>query len=115
MPELSKELVMYSRTTPCPFVNTAKTVLKRVGVPYRELLIDQDDVYEDRVLTWTGFMSVPTLIIANLGEDLPFEEPTSLAKGSSPRGIDRGPMLTEPDESQLMAWLKRHGLLNHIG
>jgi glutaredoxin len=106
---------MYSRSVPCPFVTTARNTLKKLNVPYRELWIDRDDVYEKRVLDWTGFLSVPTLIMVRLGEDLPYEEPGFLTRGDSPRGIDRGSMLTEPDESQLTAWLVKHGLLTQVG
>jgi glutaredoxin len=110
-----KELVMYSRTTPCPFVSLAKRVLEREHVPYRELRIDTNKMYEQRVLTWTGFLSVPTLIIANSGEDLPYADPAFLPKGDTPRGVNRGSMLTEPSEDQLIAWLRQHGLLNGEG
>src|SRR5436190_2028637 len=106
------ELVMYSRTSPCPFVSLAKRILEREAVPYRELYIDQERTFENRVLEWTGFLSVPTLIIANPGEDLPISPPTPLSPGASPRGIDRGPMLTEPAEEQLIDWLRRFDLLD---
>ncbi len=106
------ELVMYSRTSPCPFVSLARRVLEQQAVRYRELYIDQDKTVEKRVLDWTGFLSVPTLVIANDGEDLPFEPPMPLVKGASPRGIDRGVMITEPNEEQLITWLRRFGLLN---
>jgi len=105
------ELVMYSRSTPCPFVSLARRVLERENVAYRELYIDQDKTAEQRVLEWTGFLSVPTLIIATLGDDLPTEPPMPLVKGASPRGIDRGAMLTEPGEDQLVSWLRRHALI----
>lgn len=107
----NSELVMYSRTTPCPYVTTARRVLDREGVPYRELFIDRDPVYEQRVIGWTGFRSVPTLIIANPGEDLPYEPPLPLPKGASPRGVNRGSMLTEATESELLAWLRQHGFI----
>jgi len=107
-----KELLMYSRTTPCPFVSLARRVLDREGIPYRELHIDQSKIYEQRVVEWTGFMSVPTLVLTNPGEELPFQEPNVLEKGASPRGIDRGSMLTEPSEDQLVTWLRMHGLIN---
>jgi glutaredoxin len=106
------ELVMYSRTSPCPFVSLAKRVLEREGIAYRELFIDQDRTFENRVLEWTGFLSVPTLVIAHPGEDLPISTPAPLLPGASPRGIDRGAMLTEPAEEQLIAWLRRYDLLD---
>ena len=108
----SLELVMYSRETPCPFVSLARRVLADNQVPYRELFIDHDKLAERRVLDWTGFMSVPTLIAARPGETLPYTGPAPLPLGSSPRGIDRGALITEPDESQLCAWLRRVGLLS---
>src|SRR5579859_4125165 len=86
------ELVMYTRTTPCPFVNLAHRVLEAQNVPFRQVYIDQDKAMEQRVLTWTGFLSVPTLIVAHRGEDLPVSEPGFLEKDASPRGIDRGSM-----------------------
>src|SRR3954452_7108360 len=97
-----RELVMYSRTTPCPFVSLARRVLNAESVPYRELHIDQDKTYERRVLDWTGYLSVPTLIVAAPGGEMPIEEPLPLAKDTSPRGINRGYMLTEPSEEQLV-------------
>jgi len=106
------ELVMYSRGTPCPFVSLARRVLAENRVTYRELLIDQDKLAERRVLEWTGFLSVPTLVAALPGETLPYVSPAPLPPGISPRGIDRGALITEPDENQLCAWLRRVGLLS---
>jgi glutaredoxin len=107
----AKELIMYSRSYACPFVATARYVLDRQGIPYQEIHIDRDESARTRVLKWTGFESVPTLVVANLGQIIPAEEPLPLRQGSSPRGIDRGYMLTEPSEHQLTAWLDKHGLL----
>lgn len=105
------ELVMYSRFSPCPFVRSAKRVLERESISYREIYIDQDEAAKQRVITWTGFQSVPTLIVARMGEDLPCEEPAYLAPGASPRGVNRGVMITEPSESQLEDWLRQHGFI----
>jgi glutaredoxin len=106
-----KELVMYSRSSPCPFVSIAKQVLAKEGVQYREIHIDRDEQARKRVVGWTGFESVPTLIVAASGADLPIEAEASLETGRSPRGIDRGSMITEPDIKQLTTWLDRNGLL----
>ena len=106
-----KELVMYSRSTPCPFVKIARDILHRENVPYREIFIDRDEQARKRVLDWTGFESVPTLIVTADGADLPMEAEAPLEKGRSPRGIDRGTMITEPDINQLTNWLLRHGLM----
>ena len=108
MPPSPYELVMYSRTTGCPYISTAKRVLSAHNVPYRELFIDMDNTARERVLEWTGFLSVPTLVVALPGQDLPYMEFDSLPSGASPRGIDRGPMLTEAATGELEAWLKKH-------
>lgn len=108
---MAYELVMYSRTSPCPYVRTAKRVLDREGIAYREIHIDTDPDAKQRVIDWTGFQSVPTIIIAAPGEDLPFEAPAPLDPGRSPKGIDRGSMITEPGEATLETWLRKHGFL----
>lgn len=105
------ELVMYSRTAGCPFVSLAKKVLKDNDVHYREIFIDQDDEALNRVLDWTGFKAVPTLVVAEKGEDLPINEPLYLEKGATPRGIDRGAMITEPGMAVLTDWLRKHGFI----
>lgn len=105
-----KELVMYSRSYGCPFITTAKRVLSDHRVAYRELYIDQDARARQRVLDWTGFLSVPTLVVANTGEDVPYTDFTAL-EGASPRGIDRGPMLTEGSSLEVENWLRKHGFI----
>ncbi len=106
-----KELVMYSRTMSCPFLSIARQVLGKQNVPYRELFIDRNPEYERRVVAWTGFRSIPTLIIARPGEEVPYEEPAPLKTGESPRGINRGSMLTEANEDELLTWLRQHGFV----
>ncbi len=108
---MTKELVMYTRTYGCPYVTTAKRILQQENVRYREIFIDKDSQARDRVLRWTGFLSVPTLVISENGDGLPIEEPAPLAYGTSPRGIDRGTMITEPSSDEFVAWLRKHGLI----
>jgi glutaredoxin len=103
---------MYARTAGCPYVTLAKRVLNDYAVPYREIFIDKDQEARQRVLDWTGFLAVPTLVITNNGAGLPIEEPIPLPKGSSPRGLDRGWMITEPNMLQLTTWLEKHGLIS---
>lgn len=104
---------MYTRTAGCPFVSIAKKVLAEHSVPYREIFIDLDPAALERLLDWVGFLSVPTLVVAEAGQDLPSVEPAYLEKGQSPRGIDRGVMLTEPNAAQLKAWLARHTFISY--
>lgn len=109
---VTKDLIMYSRTFGCPFVTLAKRVLDDYGIPYREIFIDTDAEAQARVLRWTGFKSVPTLVAAPKGELVPIDEPKQLPQGTSPRGIDRGFIITEPDENQLLIWLRANGFLD---
>lgn len=108
---MQKELVMYSRTLGCPFISIAKKTLAEYNVSFREIYIDKDDKARQHVLNWTGFLSVPTLIIANHGEDVPYQTPLHLDKGTSPRGINRGSMITEANHDELIIWLTQHGLI----
>ena len=106
-----KDLIMYSRSSGCPFVTVARRVLDEHAIPYTEIYIDKDPMAKQRVLDWTGFLSVPTLVIAECGAVLPYTTPEPLEAGASPRGIDRGPMMTEASASQLEAWLTGHGFI----
>ncbi len=110
-PIQTKELLMYSRTFGCPFVTLAKRVLDDYGVSYREIFIDTDPEAQARVLRWTGFKSVPTLVAVSRGKLAPDTEPEPLPHGASPRGINRGAIITEPSEEQLLAWLRANGFL----
>jgi glutaredoxin len=108
---MNKVLIMYSRRMGCPYVTLAKRVLDDYTIAYREIYIDQDEEARARVLTWTGFLSVPTLVVSSNGDDLPYELPQPLPKGSSPRGINRGTIITEPGADQLKFWLAQHGFI----
>lgn len=108
---MTKHIVMYSRTTGCPFITTAKAVLNDYTIPYQEIFIDKDMQARQRVLEWTGFLSVPTLVLAEAGDVLPYELPPPLPKGSSPRGINRGAIITEANIEQLTDWLVQHGFI----
>lgn len=108
---MKHELVMYSRTSSCPFVSLAKRVLAEQGVAYQEVFVDKDQEARQRVLDWTGFLSVPTLVAAEAGSTLPHQEPAALAQGASPRGIDRGTMITEPSMAELTSWLRHNGFI----
>ena len=108
---MRKELVMYSRSTGCPSVRVARRILEDQNVPYREIFIDEDPQAGARLQVWTGFLSVPTLVVTRPGEDVPIDEPEAIAQGHSPRGINRGSMISEPNAGQLTTWLQQHGLI----
>ncbi len=110
---MSRTLFLYSRSFGCPMVTLAQRVLADYGVPYREIHIDRDPQARQRVLGWTGFLSVPTLVVSD-GDGQPITPPTPLPPGVSPRGIDRGALITEPDRDQLVRWLQRHRFVDEI-
>ena len=109
---MTKEIVMYVRRFYCPNVALARDVLKRYDISYREIDIDQDPEMAARVKAWTHYHSVPTIIIANPGEDVPYTDFLPYPTNGSNKGYDRGPMITEPNNSQLENWLHKYGFLD---
>jgi glutaredoxin len=109
---MEKEIVMYIRNSYCPGVALARDVLKRYNIPYRTLSIDDDPLLAAQVKEWTHSYSVPTLIIANPGEDIPYTDVLPRPTDHSIRGYDRGPMITEPNNRDLENWLHKHGFLS---
>ncbi|RME72126.1 MAG: glutaredoxin family protein [Chloroflexi bacterium] len=108
-----KELVVYVRRMYCPNVALARDVLKRYGIPYREVNVDTSPELAERLKAWTGgFLSVPTLVVANPGEDIPYTEILPIPADRPLRGYDRGPMITEPNNQELENWLYKHGFLD---
>ncbi len=105
------ELLMYSRSYGCPYITVAKRVLSDHAIAYREIHIDKDADAKARVVEWTGFQSVPTIIVTTPDGILPLSPPSPLAKGASPRGIDRGAMITEAGMDELERWLRKHGFI----
>jgi glutaredoxin len=107
---MSKRVVVYMS----PWCYTSKdtqSALNEWGVPAMFINIKEDPAAAARVRGWVGFESVPTIVIAE-GENVePFETPAPLTPGSSPRGVDRGSMMTEATRNQLRAWLVKHEFL----
>jgi len=106
-----KTLIMYSRTIPCPDCSRARQLLEDHAIPFEEVMIDLDPSARAFVEELTGFRAVPTLVVARPGEATPIAEPRPLEPGRSPRGIDRGPVITEPDMVALRRWLLGHGFI----
>jgi glutaredoxin len=109
-PIVSTGLVMYM-TNWCPSCLSARDALKEWGVPYRAINIRSDREAAARVRAWTGFESVPTLVIVEGDGVEPAAPPMPLEAGRSPAGLDRGSLLTEPNRTQLRAWLVEHGFI----
>lgn len=108
---MDKELVMYSRTLGCPYISIAKKTLSEYNVSFRERYIDKDDEARQYVLDVTGFLSVPTLVVANIGDDYPYAPPSNLPTDTSPRGVNRGTVITEATRDELIIWLRQHGFI----
>jgi glutaredoxin len=99
-----------NRTTGCPMSTLARRVLDDYGVKYHELYYNFNEDAKARLMKHVGFLSVPTLYVAETGSEEPATEPLPV-EADSPRGMDRGSMITEPSEPQLLAWLRKHGML----
>lgn len=108
---MDKEIVMYVRGAFCVGVALARDLLTRYKVPYREINIDEDPELAARLKAWTHYYSVPTLIVANPGEDIPYTDFLPRPTERSIKGYDRGPMITEPNNRDLENWLHKHGFL----
>jgi glutaredoxin len=109
---MSTHLVLYMSPWCINCLDTQEA-LSEWQVEHKVIDIKKDKAAADRVRAWTGFESVPTLILAE-GESMePCLPPTPLASGVSPRGVDRGTMLTEPNRKQLRAWLVKNGILEN--
>ena len=102
-------LVVYVRSSFCPDVWRWQHWVSKHELDYVEIDIDRDDEAYAKVRAWTGHESVPTLVIAPDDGLDPVEEPEPLP-GDSPRAVDRGTMLTEPNPGQVEAFLDRWGI-----
>jgi glutaredoxin len=106
-----KQLVVYIRRDACPDVQRTRDFLARYAVPHRLIEAEDDPAAKQRVVTWTGYLSFPTLVIADGDSVEPMESPLPLPPGQSPRDVDRGSMLTEASTPVLESFLRRHGFL----
>jgi glutaredoxin len=108
---MSKSVILYMSSW-CYQSRDLQRALGEWGVPYRSVNIKEDRRAAARLREWVGFESTPTVVIAEGSESWePYEAPMPLPAGSSPRGVDRGSMLTEASREQLREWLVKHGLL----
>ncbi len=108
---MSKRIVVYMSPW-CGTSSDTQRALNEWGLPATFVNIKEDRAAAARVRKWVGFESVPTVILAEDDSLEPCEEPASLPSGASPRGVDRGSMITEASRIQLRAWLVKHGLLS---
>ncbi|MGH2541567.1 MAG: glutaredoxin family protein [Ardenticatenaceae bacterium] len=108
---MTKELVLYGRAFACYDQVRAIAYLDGRRVPYRFVDISRDEDAVQRLLSWVGHLSVPTLFVACPGDDSPIAEPAALDPRRHIRGQNRGSLITEPTDEQLKTFLQQHGLL----
>lgn len=108
----NKEIVIYVRNVYCVSVALARDLMNRYNIPYREINIDEDPDVAARLKEWTHHYSVPTLIIANPGQDVPYTDFLARPTDRTIKGYDRGPMITEPNNRDLENWLYKHEFLD---
>lgn len=107
----AKEVVIYASGDCRKAIQQVHNILARYHVPFREVRIDLDPAALGRVLLWTGRRSVPTLVVAQPGQDDPYLPPQPVKSWISPRGVDRGSIISEPSSVQLLSWLERQGFV----
>ena len=61
---MKPSIIIYSGTH-CPYCVRAKDLLKRKGVTFTEILIDNDDTLREEMITKTNRYTVPQIFINN--------------------------------------------------
>ncbi|MBI3536270.1 MAG: glutaredoxin family protein [Chloroflexi bacterium] len=108
---MARRLVVYTRTTQCPYWDRSKLFLDANKVPYHMLNIEMDPAAAQRLQHWLGSLTVPTMVIAEENSLEPFYPPAPLADDQSAHGVDRGTMFSEPSDRRLEIFLRRHGIM----
>jgi hypothetical protein len=106
-----KEILVYASDDRQGDVEVVVRILNEYNIPHRRISIDCDPAALGRILLWTGHRSVPTLVAVDPGEDDPCHPPQPIKYWASPRGVDRGSIISEPSQNELLAWLRRLGLI----
>lgn len=107
---MSRQVVVYMSPW-CSSSSDTQRALKEWDVPATFVNIKEDRAAATRLRGWVGFESVPTVVLAEEGSVEPCEPPAPLSAGGSPRGVDRGSLITEATRVQLRAWLVKQGIL----
>ena len=111
MDTTAKTLIVYGTSQYNPFMALAREVLNRYQIPFREITIDNNLKAEERVRELVGQINVPTLVVVASGSDDPISPPHPLPGNQSVRGVDRGSIITSPNNKELENWLFKHGFL----
>jgi len=109
---MDKELVLYSQVKYSPYVALARDLLQRYKIPFREIDITTNATAAEQLKTLTGNLNIPTLVLTKPNSNFPLAPPTPLVPNQSSRGLDRGTIITQPNNKQLENWLHQHGFLS---
>jgi glutaredoxin len=107
---MSRQVVVYMSPW-CSSSSDTQRALKEWGVPATFINVKEDRSAASRLREMVGFESVPTVVLVETGCVEPCEPPTPLPKGTSPRGVDRGSLITEATRVQLRSWLVKQGVI----
>jgi len=107
---MTRQVVVYMSPW-CSSSQDTQRALKEWGVPATFINVKDDRSAAIRLRGLVGFESVPTVVLVENGGTDPCEPPTDLPTGKSPRGVDRGSIITEATRMQLRSWLVKQGLL----
>lgn len=111
METVVKTLILYGTSQYNPFMALARDVLRRYKIPFQEICIDDNPDAVERVRALVGQVNIPTLVVAAPNSTDPIEPPHPLPGNQSVRGVDRGALITAPNNHQLENWLFKHGFL----
>lgn len=111
----SREIIIYGSGERTREVETITHILLSYDIPYRQISVDRDPAALGRILLWTGARAVPTLVAAQIGHDDPYQPPRPVKSWDPGRGVDRGSIICEPSENELVMWLQRQGFVTFSG
>ncbi len=106
-----KTLILYGTKQYNPFMALARDLLGRYHIPFKEINVDDNPDAAARVRSLVGHMNVPTLVVTAPGGVEPIEPPLPLPGNQSVRGVDRGTIITSPNNKELENWLFKHEFL----
>jgi hypothetical protein len=107
-----KEIIIYTQARYSPFTALARDLLTRYQIPYREIDITGQPTLADHLRPYVRDLDLPTLMVAEPGADSPITPPYPLETSQSPSGLDRGSLISQPNNQQLENWLHKHGFLS---
>jgi len=107
----AKEIVLFCRPSYSPFTALARDLLIRYQIPFREVDIQAGSQAFASLITWVSPAHLPTLIVTAPNQTTPLDSPEPLQPDQPARGLDRGSLISQPNNHQLEDWLHKHGFL----